>query len=91
MQGFSTHPEGLALRVDAQPFTGAPADPQFDWRGILTDVVPREDIALLVVDEYPAALDRLAQFAQQNNHPAEAAGFAAQAAQVSQALGLTGK
>jgi hypothetical protein len=91
MQGFSTHPEGLALRVDAQPFTGAPSDPQFDWRGILTDVVPKEDIAMLVLDEYPAALDRLAQFAQQSNHPAEAASFAAQAAQVRQALGLDSK
>jgi hypothetical protein len=91
MQGFSAHPEGLALRVDAQPFTGAPADPQFDWHGILTDVVPKEDIALTVIDEYPIALDRLAQFAQQNGHQTEAANFAAQATQVRQALGLDGK
>jgi hypothetical protein len=91
MQGFPTHPEGLALRVDTQPFTGAPADPQFDWRGILTDPVPKEDLAMLVIDEYPAALDRLAQFAQQNGHATEAANFASQAAQVRAALGLPGK
>ncbi|MEO8286985.1 MAG: DUF2723 domain-containing protein [Chloroflexota bacterium] len=88
---FSTHPEGMALRVDAQPFIGSPTDPQFDWRGILTDTVPMEDIATVVIDEYPVVLDRLAAFARQNNHPTEAANFAAQAAQIRQALSAAGR
>lgn len=87
-QGLSTHPEGLALRVDSQPFTGPPPDPHFDWRGILTEVVPKDDLAHQVIDDYPLALDRLATYAQQNNHPTEAANFATQAGQVRAALGL---
>jgi hypothetical protein len=78
----------LALRVDAKPFTAAPPDPQLDWRGILTDVVPKEFIAHLAIDDYPLALDRLATHARQNNHPDEAARFEAQAAQARAALGL---
>jgi hypothetical protein len=85
-QGLSTHPEGFALRVDAQPFTGTPPDPQFDLRGILTEVVPRDDIAPLVLDEYPIALDRLAAFATQNNHAEDGARYAALANHVRQAL-----
>lgn len=90
-KGLSTHPEGMALRVDAQPFTGAPLDPQFDWRGILTDVVPKESIALLSLNDYPLALDRLSTYARQTNYPDEAARFEAQAAQVRAALGLTAR
>lgn len=87
-QGLSTHPEGLALRVDAQPFTGPPPDPQFDWRGILTDVVPKDDLSMPVIGDYPIALDRLAAHASQNNHPTEAARFTDLARQVREALGL---
>src|SRR5205085_5974898 len=53
LQSLPTHPEGMSLRVDAQPFTGPPPDPHFDWRGILTDVVPKDDLAHLVIDDYP--------------------------------------
>jgi hypothetical protein len=85
-QGLTTHPEGLALRVDAQPFTAAPPDPQFDWRGLLADPVPIDDLAQQVLAAYPPALDRLAAFAQTSGHPDEAARYAAQATQVRQAL-----
>ena len=78
----------MALRVDAKPFTGAVPDPKFDWRGILTDVVPKESIAHLAIDDYPPVLDRLAAYAQQTNHPDQAARFQQQAAQVRSALGL---
>lgn len=85
-QGLTTHPEGLALRVDAQPFTSAPPAPQFDWRGLLADPVPIDDLAQQVLAAYPLALDRLAAFAQTTQHADAAARFAAQAAQVRQVL-----
>jgi hypothetical protein len=77
--------------VDAAPFTAAPPDPAFDFRGILTDPVPQDEVAHSVIDAYPAALDRLAAFAQSTNHPTEAQRFAAQAAAVRAALGLPGR
>jgi hypothetical protein len=86
-QGLSTHPEGMALRVDAQPFKGPPPDPNFDWRGILTDVVPKDEIARVVIADYPVALHQLAAYARQTNHPAEATRFAAEADQVRAAIG----
>jgi hypothetical protein len=86
--GLQVHPEGLAFRVDAQPFTAAPPDPGFDFRGILTNPVPKDEVAHSVIDGYAAALDRLTVFAQSNNHPTEAQQFATQAAQVRAALGL---
>jgi hypothetical protein len=86
--GLQVHPEGLAFRADAQPFTAAPPDPGFDFRGILTNPVPKDEVAHSVIDGYAAALDRLTVFAQSNNHPTEAQQFATQAAQVRAALGL---
>jgi hypothetical protein len=86
--GLQVHPEGLAFRVDAEPFTAAPPDPQFDWRGILTNPVPKDEVAHSVIDAYPAAFDRLAAFARSTNHPTEAQRFTEQAAQVRAALGL---
>ena len=90
--GFQVHPDGLAFRVDAQPFTAAPPDPAFDLRGILTYPVPQDEVAHSVIDAYPlAARSRLSAFAAANNHPTEAQQFAAQAAQVRAALGLSGR
>jgi hypothetical protein len=50
--------------------------------------VPLDEVAHSVVDAYPAAFDRLAAFAQSNNHPTEARQFATQAVQLRLALGL---
>jgi hypothetical protein len=85
---FNAHPEGMAVRLDREPYTGPPPDPDFDLRGISYDVVPKDEVAHQVIDFYVPALERLAGFAAQHNHAREAALFSAQADLLRQALGL---
>jgi hypothetical protein len=87
-QGFNMHPEGLAFRVDKQPFTGALPDPQFDWRGILTDPVPKDRVAHWVVDYYATALEHMVSYARSTNNSAQADRLAALASKVRVALGI---
>jgi hypothetical protein len=87
-QGFNLHPDGLALRVDRQPFSGALPDPQFDWRGILTDPVPKDRVAHWVVDYYATALERMISYARSTNNSAQADRLTALANRVRAALGI---
>jgi hypothetical protein len=87
-QGFNLHPDGLALRVDQQPYSGPVPDPQFDLRGILTDPVPKDRVAHWVVDYYATALERMVSYARSTNNGAQADQLAALASQVRAALGI---
>jgi hypothetical protein len=93
-EGFLTHPEGVALRVDRQPFNGPPADPHFRLDGILTNKIFLDELDYGVARLYPSIYDRLAQYAADHNYPTQAAHFRDFASQLRTALGLalvTGK
>ncbi|MFL5731934.1 MAG: protein O-mannosyl-transferase family [Chloroflexia bacterium] len=88
-EGFLTHPEGLALRVDRQPFNGPPPDPHFRLDGILTSKIFLDELDYGVATLYPGTYDRLARYAAAHNYPAEASHFQDLATQLRFALGLS--
>ena len=87
-QGFNMHPDGLTLRVESEPYTGPLPDIQLDWKGILTDPVPKDRLAHWVQDYYVTALERMVSYARSTNNSAQADRWAALASQVRAALGV---
>lgn len=90
-QGFQTHPDGLMLKVDAQPYVGPVPNPTLNFTGILTNRVPKDRVAHWVLDYYVVELQRMADYARSRNDTAAAARYSQLADQVSEALGLSAK